>query len=237
MEFRGAVYPATHPHYRRVCKLTDCILHSNRNIPEMHGKDWTVWVVNCEEKNAFVEPVTIFYHPIIERFIELDLICSLSQGGNIFVYSGMLEVCGNDDQLGIVLCHEIAHNILNHVASFVVVYYGYIFELLLRTITVYVLFHQAEKLSYVSFVNMLVLVPLAVLWAVVPSDGLAIVADWFFKRVIDVVFELPFSRNMEREADEVQYNLRIPTNSRIERLSCHVHFYVQCVSMKLPWRS
>ncbi len=54
-----------------------------------------------------------------------------------------------------------------------------------------------------NFLNLLILVPLAVIWAVVPSDGLAIVADWFFKRVVDVVFELPFSRNMETEADEV----------------------------------
>ena len=64
-------------------------------------------------------------------------------------------------------------------------------------------FSQAEKLSYVSLVNVLVLVPLALLWALLPTDGIALVADWFFKRVVDVVFELPFSRGMETEADEV----------------------------------
>lgn len=50
---------------------------------------------------------------------------------------------------------------------------------------------------------MWVLVPLALLWAVLPNDGIALIADWFFNKVIEVVFELPFSRDMEREADEV----------------------------------
>ena len=39
------------------------------------------------------------------------------QGGNIFVYTGMLELCSNDDQLGIVMSHEISHAILQHVVK------------------------------------------------------------------------------------------------------------------------
>jgi len=40
---------------------------------------------------------------------------SLSQGGNIFVFTAMLDVCRTDDELGVVLSHEIAHCLLNHV--------------------------------------------------------------------------------------------------------------------------
>eukprot|EP00094_Tigriopus_californicus_P008686 TCALIF_08371-PB protein Name:"Similar to oma1 Metalloendopeptidase OMA1, mitochondrial (Danio rerio)" AED:0.53 eAED:0.54 QI:0/0/0/0.83/0.2/0.33/6/0/362 len=98
------------------------------------------------------------------------------QSGNIFVFTGMLDMCETDGQLGFVLSHEIAHTLLNH---------------------------AGEKISHVNFVYMWVLVPLALLWAVLPNDGIALIADWFFNKVIEIVFELPFSREMEREADEV----------------------------------
>ena len=44
---------------------------------------------------------------------------------------------------------------------------------------------------------------MAMLWAFLPNDGIAAVADWFIHKVIDVFIELPFSRRMEIEADEV----------------------------------
>jgi hypothetical protein len=47
------------------------------------------------------------------------------------------------------------------------------------------------------------MVPLAVLWAVIPSDGIAVVADWFFHKASSMIFELPYSRDMETEADKV----------------------------------
>lgn len=65
-------------------------------------------------------------------------------------------------------------------------------------------FLQAEKLSYVNVMNLLLMVPLAVLWAFLPNDGISAVADWFMQRFIDIVIELPFSREIEAEADEVK---------------------------------
>ena len=47
------------------------------------------------------------------------------------------------------------------------------------------------------------MIPLAVLWAFVPNDGIALVADWFFHKASSTIFELPFNRIMETEADEV----------------------------------
>lgn len=96
--------------------------------------------------------------------------------GNIFVFTGMIEACENSDELGIVLSHEIAHVVLGHVE---------------------------EKLTLTSFIQLLMLVPMAVLWAVLPNDGVALVANWFMDSVIDVMVELPFSREMETEADKV----------------------------------
>lgn len=39
------------------------------------------------------------------------------QGGNIFVFLGTLNMVENDDQLAVVLAHEMAHAVLNHSVS------------------------------------------------------------------------------------------------------------------------
>jgi len=62
--------------------------------------------------------------------------------GNIFVFTGMIEACENPDELGIVMSHEIAHVVLGHVE---------------------------EKLTLTSFIQLLMLVPMAVLWALLPT--------------------------------------------------------------------
>lgn len=51
------------------------------------------------------------------------------------------------------------------------------------------------------------IIPLAVAWAFLPNDGIAIVADWFFNQVSTILWELPFARHMETEADEVGLKL------------------------------
>lgn len=38
-------------------------------------------------------------------------------GNKIFVYTGILEVCKNEDGLAAVLAHEIAHNVASHSAE------------------------------------------------------------------------------------------------------------------------
>lgn len=142
-----------HQVYQRVTGVANRLLKGNRDLRQIYDKDWTVTVVDQPIKNAFVLP-----------------------SGNIFVFTGMLNTCSNDDQLGIVLGHEMAHAVLGHVA---------------------------EKLTLSSFIQACLLVPMAVLWAFIPNDGVALVANWFIDQVIDVILELPFSRDMETEADEV----------------------------------
>ena len=62
------------------------ILKSNEDIPNIRKKNWTISVVEEEVQNAFVLP-----------------------NGNIFVFTGMLEICDNDDQLAMVLSHEMGN--------------------------------------------------------------------------------------------------------------------------------
>ena len=52
---------------------------------------------------------------------------------------------------------------------------------------------------------------MAVLWAFIPNDGIAFVTHWYLSRVSTLVFELPYSRLMEKEADEV--GLKIAANA------------------------
>ena len=68
------------------------------------------------------------------RFLEIYLIqfYLLFQTGNIFVYTGMLDMCANDDQLGIILGHEMSHAILNHSAE--TISHGNLFRYYQRTI-------------------------------------------------------------------------------------------------------
>jgi len=147
------IVPDRNPIYKRVVRVSNRILQGNKDIRQIYDKTWTVTVVNQSVKNAFVLP-----------------------SGNIFVFKGMLDLCENDDQLAIILGHEMAHTVLGHVP---------------------------EKLTLASFVQMVLLVPMAVLWAVMPNDGIALVANWFIDKVITLIVDLPFSRDMEMEADEV----------------------------------
>lgn len=96
--------------------------------------------------------------------------------GNIFVFTGLLKTCENADEVGVVLSHEIAHVVLGHVE---------------------------EKLTRTSFLQMVLLVPMSLLWVMIPYDGIGFVTTWFFDTVADIMLELPFSRFMEMEADEV----------------------------------
>ena len=152
-EFREDILPNNRKEYVRVARVSNKILKGNKDLRQIYDKSWTVTVVNQPIQNAFVLP-----------------------SGNIFIFQGMLDLCDNDDQLAIVISHEMAHSILGHVA---------------------------EKLTMASFVQVILLVPMAVLWALMPNDGIAMVSDWFINKVSELLIELPFSRFMELEADEV----------------------------------
>lgn len=45
---------------------------------------------------------------------------------------------------------------------------------------------QKEQLSVAQILDFVIIVTMAALWAVVPSDGLAVVTSWFYHKVIDV---------------------------------------------------
>lgn len=155
--FKPHLLPAMHPVYHRVVRVANQLLHGNRDIPEIHEVTWSVSVIDSPMKNAFVMP-----------------------NGQIFVFAGMLEICGNDEQLGNVLAHEMAHCVLGH---------------------------GAEQVSYAHLIDFALVGFLAAIWAIMPTDGIAVVTHWFFEKVVSLLLRLPYSRKLELEADEVGLQL------------------------------
>ena len=115
----------------------------------------------------------------------------------------MIDLCDNDDQLAVVLGHEMAHAVLGHVpekltlASFVQVFIVRSPGSLLEQIPYY------DITMITVYCQMVLLVPMAFLWALLPNDGIAFVADWFVQKVSQLFIDLPYSRLLETEADEV----------------------------------
>ncbi|KAG7164353.1 Metalloendopeptidase OMA1-like 1 [Homarus americanus] len=96
------------------------------------------------------------------------------------MFRGMMDLLENEDQVAFVLAHEMSHAILEH---------------------------SAEQLSHGYLLDVLILMPLAVIWAFIPSDGLAVVTHWFLNQVVQVLLQLPYSRSLENEADCVGLRL------------------------------
>lgn len=155
--FQDQILPTNHLAYARVAQVAKKIIAGNQDVASISEKEWTITVINDDQRNAFV-----------------------LQSGNIFVFTGMLEVCTNDDQLGTILSHEMSHAILNH---------------------------GAEALSHANLISLVLIIPLAVLWGLLPNDGIALIADWFFHTVSELILQLPFSRELETEADKVGLEL------------------------------
>ena len=96
----GRPYPKDSPEVRRVRRVTDRLIKAweikpleremNLVRPGYHY-EWEVNVLEKNDVNAFCLP-----------------------GGKIVVFSGLLHVAQNDDQLAVVLGHEMGHALAHH---------------------------------------------------------------------------------------------------------------------------
>ncbi|EGX93631.1 mitochondrial metalloendopeptidase OMA1 [Cordyceps militaris CM01] len=116
--------------------------------------EWEIYVIaDDSQANAFVLP-----------------------GGKVFVFSGLLHVCGNEDALAAVLGHEVAHQTASH---------------------------TAERLSQAWVGN---LTTGALFFLVGTLPGLALFAIWTATGAFvlpALMYELPMSRTHEYEADHI----------------------------------
>nr|XP_057928725.1 metalloendopeptidase OMA1, mitochondrial [Doryrhamphus excisus] len=100
--------------------------------------------------------------------------------GKVFMFTGMLEAVADIHQLTIVLGHEMAHALLGH---------------------------AAEQASLTHVVDLLSVVLLTAIWAVCPRDSLALLGQWAQDKLTQLMFNRPYSRKLEAEADQVGLQL------------------------------
>lgn len=91
--FDGHVLPAQHPVTRRVRSVVARLARTVRQLDASlsEGFEWTVAVADVDEPNAMCVP-----------------------GGRIVITTGLFRILQSDDDLAIILAHEIAHALNRH---------------------------------------------------------------------------------------------------------------------------
>lgn len=90
-EYRGRILGSGHEYTKLVARVLKRLLPSSG----LESEEWEIFVIDDpSQKNAFVIP-----------------------GGKVFVFTGILPICGNEDGIAAVLSHEIAHNVAHHAAE------------------------------------------------------------------------------------------------------------------------
>ncbi|XP_060222033.1 metalloendopeptidase OMA1, mitochondrial isoform X5 [Meriones unguiculatus] len=100
--------------------------------------------------------------------------------GQVFVFTGLLDSVTDAHQLSFLLGHEIAHAVLGH---------------------------AAEKASLVHLLDFLGMIFLTMIWAVCPRDSLAVLGQWIQSKLQEYMFDRPYSRTLEAEADKIGLQL------------------------------
>ncbi|XP_045839890.1 metalloendopeptidase OMA1, mitochondrial [Meles meles] len=100
--------------------------------------------------------------------------------GQVFIFTGLLNSVTDIHQLSFLLGHEIAHAVLGH---------------------------AAEKASLVHLLDFLGLIFLTMIWAICPRDSLALLGQWIQSKLQEYMFDRPYSRTLEAEADKIGLQL------------------------------
>ncbi|KAF1994180.1 hypothetical protein P154DRAFT_476443 [Amniculicola lignicola CBS 123094] len=92
-EYKGNFLPDDDPRVQQVRKVLQRLIPyaTKAGLP---GMDWEIHVIDSPEENAFVIP-----------------------GGKVFVYTGILPACRDEDGIAAVLAHEIGHVVAHHIAE------------------------------------------------------------------------------------------------------------------------
>ncbi|KAI1293031.1 Metalloendopeptidase OMA1, mitochondrial [Halotydeus destructor] len=92
MLHQKVILEPSHPAAQRVLKTAERIIAANGDIERMTEMEWTVSTVDVPGMiNAMV-----------------------TGKGQIIIFKDMVDACATDDELGIVLAHEMSHAILDH---------------------------------------------------------------------------------------------------------------------------
>ncbi|XP_040465820.1 metalloendopeptidase OMA1, mitochondrial [Falco naumanni] len=149
----------------------------NKMLPETDARYQVVERVvgHLSESNKDI-PQVLALKWIIHVVDEPGVNAFVLPNGQVFVFTGLLNAVSDIHQLSFILGHEIAHAVLQH---------------------------AAEKASLVHFLDFLSLIFLTMIWAICPRDSLAVVAQWIQSKLKEFMFDRPYSRTLEAEADKV----------------------------------
>jgi predicted Zn-dependent protease len=157
-EYKGMILPE---HDGRVVQVKRVL---ERLLPYAEGEglkdlNWEVTVIDSPEQNAFVAP-----------------------GGKVFVFTGILPLCRDEDGIAAVLGHEIAHVVAHHTA--------FVHSLLPTLVPANA--YCSERMSQAPLVLIGVL-------ALAMFD----VSFYSGKMLVDLFLSMPASRKHEAEADYI----------------------------------
>ena len=149
------ILPADDHCVQLIQSVTDQVITSNSDLcDQVSGVNWKVSVVAAPTvANAMSFPT-----------------------GDIIVFTGMLNVCDNQHELGLIISHEMAHVLLNH---------------------------GSESLSYSGLLEFIGLFFIAAIWLVIPSDVVSYAIHKLFRGSKTLLLSNPYSRKLELEADQV----------------------------------
>ncbi|KAM6218193.1 metalloendopeptidase OMA1, mitochondrial isoform 1-T1 [Rhynchocyon petersi] len=109
-----------------------------------------------------------------------DINAFVFPNGRMFVFTGLLNNVTDIHQLSFLLGHEIAHVVLGH---------------------------AAEKASLDHLLDFLGVIFLTLIWAMCPRDSLALLGQWIQSKLQEFLFDRPYSRTLEAEADKIGLQL------------------------------
>ena len=104
----------------------------------------------------------------------INAVCMPS--GEIFVFTGLIKACHNKEELAFILSHEVSHAVLGH---------------------------GIEALSQRGIIDFFTLFLVATIWAIIPNDLVSYFLHGFSRSTAELLFHLPYSRQLESEADRV----------------------------------
>lgn len=56
--FKDFIVPTTHPAYKRLLRVVNRILEANQDLPQVKEREWTLSVIDKDDPNAYVLPVS-----------------------------------------------------------------------------------------------------------------------------------------------------------------------------------
>lgn len=138
---------------KRALTVASRLFSANKEIPQVSAINWKLTVIDADVVNAVAFP-----------------------NGDVVVFSGLLNFVQNDDELAIIMAHEMSHAILQH---------------------------AAEEVSNNHLIDVVSIGLSMLVWAILPTDVTALITATLANRFLKYVFELPYSRKLEQEADTV----------------------------------